>query len=277
MEYESGTVLEKEQFADRIFRIRLHHPPIASKVKAGQFLLLLMDERSERIPFAISDWSGDGWIEFVFDAVGYTTKRLSHIRPGYKFLNVAGPLGNPVEVGGGLDVGMVAEGIGISEAYAVARAFREAGSGVRSILGVKTASRLFYLDKMGSVSDEVFLCSEDGTVGEKGSVTDLLERVIKSRKPDFVYMVGSVGMMKVVSELTSEYGIRTMASLRPLMLCGIGICGTCRVKVGGKIKLVCMDGPAFDAHQVDFDELIKRMGMFREEEVHILSASEAIR
>ncbi len=266
MNYKVGTLLEKERLTDKIFRMKLHHPQIASKVRAGQFILLLMDERSERVPFAVSDWSGeDGWIEFAFEVVGYSTRRLSEVEPGYEFLNVAGPLGNPVEVEGGIDVCVVAEGVGISEAYAVARAFREAGCAVRSVLGADRESELFYLDKVGSVSDEVFLCTKDGKW-----IPERLREVMEAKRPDLVYTVGKVETMKAVSELTKELGVRTLASLRPIMLCGIGICGSCRVKVGGKIRLTCLDGPSFDAHQIDFDELMARMGMFKEEE-HVVS------
>jgi len=263
MNYEVGDLLEKERLTDKIFRMRIHDPPIASKVRAGQFILLLMDDRSERIPFAVSDWGReDGWIEFVFKVVGYSTKRLSEVEPGYRFLNVAGPLGNPIKVEGGIDVCVVAEGVGISEAYAVARAFREAGCTVRSILGADEESELFYLDKVGSVSDEVFLCVKEGAKW----IPERLREVVEARRPDLVYTVGKVETMKAVSELTKELEVRTLASLRPIMLCGMGICGSCRVKVGGKIRLTCLDGPSFDAHQIDFDELLARMGMFKEEE-----------
>lgn len=273
---QEGEIIKKEHLAESTTLMRIYHPKIAKKVKAGQFFIVVADEKSERIPLTAADWDREeGWIEMVFLEIGYSTKKLGMLPEGYVLMNLVGPLGNPTHVEGYKKVAIVGGGVGIANTYPVARAFRERGTEVHTILGARSADRLFYVEKLRGVSDKLYICTDDGSVGRKGFVSDQLKDLLDSgEKFDLVFTVGPAIMMKVVSELTKAYEVKTVASLNPIMLCGMGMCGVCRVTVGGQIRFACFHGPEFDAHQVDFNELLARLAMYREEEQVMLKKLE---
>jgi ferredoxin--NADP+ reductase len=274
--YRYGQILKKAQLAPSTKLIRIYHPRIARKVQAGQFFILVADERSERIPLTAAEWSAEeGWIEVIFLEVGYSTKKLGMLPEGYVLMNLMGPLGNPTEVESGIKVAVVGGGVGIANAFPVARAFKEKGCEVHSILGARSADRFFYVDKIRSVSDKLYLCTDDGSLGRKGFVTEQLKDLLESgEKYDLVYAVGPTIMMKVVADVTRPFGVKTIASLNPIMMCGMAMCGVCRVTIGGKVMFACFHGPEFDAHQVDFEELLARLSMYRKEEQLMLKKLE---
>lgn len=273
-----GEIIKKERIADSTVLMRIYHPKIARKVQPGQFFIVIADEKSERIPLTAADWSREeGWIEAVFLEVGYSTKRLGMLPEGYVLMSLTGPLGNPTHIEGYRKVAVVGGGVGIAGIYPVARAFKRNGAEVHSILGARSANRLFYVEKLRSVSDKVYICTDDGSMGRKGFVSDQVKDLLDAgEKYDLVYLVGPAIMMKVVSEVTKPYGVKTIASLNPIMLCGMGMCGACRVRVGGEVNFACFHGPEFDAHLVDFDELLARLAMYREEEQLMLKRLEGV-
>ena len=246
----------------------MENPTISSKIKPGQFLMAMSGETGERIPLTATDWdSSRGTVSIVFLEVGASTMRLGLLREGEELYHLAGPLGNPTEIERFGNVVIVGGGVGIATAYPVARAFKEAGNHVTSIIGGRSSDRLIFKDKVASVSDDLLITTDDGSEGEKGFVSDVLRKHLKSgARVDRVYAVGPTIMMKAVAETTSPFGTYTVASLNPIMLCGMGMCGGCRVRVGGKVRFACVDGPEFDANQVDFSELLSRLSQYRTEE-----------
>jgi len=265
---EMFEVLENTILADQVRRYRVHAPEIARRRKAGQFVIVRIDENGERIPLTIADADPqEGSITLVVQEVGKTTMRMTLLEPGERLRDVVGPLGAPTHVDKLGTVVMVGGGIGIAPAHPIAQAMRAAGNRVVSILGARTQDLLIMEPEMRAASDEVLICTDDGSYGRHGLVTDVLRDLIEEQgKPDLVVAIGPVIMMKFVSKLTREYGIRTVVSLNPIMVDGTGMCGGCRVSVGGKTRFACVDGPEFDGHQVDFEELTKRQAFYREQE-----------
>jgi ferredoxin--NADP+ reductase len=255
--------ISNQTIARGINKMEILAPHIAKKVLAGQFVMLRVDEKGERIPLTIADSSTrKGTITIIFQIVGLTTKKLGGIKEGNAILDLAGPLGRATEIKKYGTIILVGGGVGIAEMYPVAKAFKGAGNRIISILGVRTKELLILENELRKVSDEICITTDDGSYGKRGLVTEVLGQIIKKEKVDLVYAIGPVIMMKAVSELTRPYKIHTIVSLNSIMVDGTGMCGSCRVKVDEKSKFACVDGPEFDGHLVDFDELSKRLKLF---------------
>jgi NAD(P)H-flavin reductase len=261
-------ILENEVLAESVNRYLIHAPKIAQRRKAGQFVIVRIDERGERIPLTVADADLErGTITLVVQAVGKTTTQMALLRPGDWLLDVVGPLGAPTHIENFGTTLVIGGGIGIAVAHPIAQALQKAGNTVISILGARTRDLLIMEKEMSLVSDEVLICTDDGSYCHKGLVTNLLADCIALRgKPDHVFAIGPVPMMKYVCKLTQEHGIPTTVSLNPVMVDGTGMCGGCRVTVDGKTKFACVDGPDFDGLLVDFDELIQRQAFYKEQE-----------
>jgi ferredoxin--NADP+ reductase len=261
-------IVKKLELATGIKMMEILAPEIAEKAQPGQFVILRVDEEGERFPLTLVDWNREeGTITLIFLEVGVSTRKLGMLGEGDEILDVAGPLGNPSEIKRFGTVCVVGGGVGTASAYPIARALKEAGNRVISIVGARTAELLILEDEMGKVSDEVHISTDDGTKGQKGFVSEVLKMLIeKGYNFKLVYAIGPAVMMRAVAEVTRPYKIATIASLNSIMVDGMGMCGACRVTVGGETKFACVDGPEFDAHKVDFGELIKRQMSFLAEE-----------
>lgn len=265
-------ILSKKFICPTVAKFEIEAPLIARRAKPGQFVVLRIDEKGERIPLTLNDWSQEkGTITVVALEAGATTKRLNSLKEGTALADVVGPLGRPAEVEKYGTVVCVGGGVGIACIYPEVRAFKAAGNYVISIIGSRTKDLLMFEEEIRRFSDELYVTTDDGSYGQKGFVSDVLKRLIEEgRKLDLVVAVGPVPMMKVVAEVTRPHGIKTIVSLNPIMVDGTGMCGCCRVEVGGKTKFACVDGPEFDAHQVDFDLLAARNRRYLEEEKRAL-------
>jgi ferredoxin--NADP+ reductase len=243
-------------------------PQVAAKVLPGQFIVLRIDERGERIPLTpVTADKEKGTLTVIFQEVGVSTKRLGSLKEGDSVSDVVGPLGKPMEIKGYGTVVVVAGGVGIACIYPEARALKGAGNKVIGILGARNAELLILEQEMREISDELYVMTDDGTKGRKGLVTDVLKEIIeRGERIDLVLAVGPTIMMKVVADVTREHDIKTVSSLNPIMVDATGMCGGCRVIVGGETKFTCVDGPSFDAHLVDFDNLLLRLKMYSDEE-----------
>ncbi len=261
-------IVVKKELAPNIKLIEVNSPEIAEKAQPGQFVILRVDEKGERFPLTLVDWDKQkGTITLIFLEVGVSTKKLGALQVGDKILDIVGPLGVPSEIKQYGQVCVIGGGVGTASAYPIIRALKRMGNKVVSIIGARTAQLLILEDKIGEVSDELYISTDDGTKGQKGFVTDVLSKLVQDGyKFDLIYAIGPAVMMRAVARVTKQYGIKTIVSLNPIMVDGMGMCGACRVTVGGKTKFACVDGPEFDAHEVDFDELIKRQRMFLAEE-----------
>jgi ferredoxin--NADP+ reductase len=261
-------VVEIRELAPRIKLLKVLAPEISRKVMPGQFVILRVDERGERFPLTIADWEPkDGTITLIFLEVGVSTRKLGALREGEMILDVLGPLGNPTEIRNYGLTCVIGGGVGIAAAYPIARALKEVGNKVVSIVGARNSELLILEKEMMSVSDELYISTDDGSKGYKGFVSDVLRMLIQNGyKFDMVYAVGPAVMMRAVAEVTRPHKIKTIVSLNPIMVDGMGMCGACRVTVGGRTKFACVDGPEFDAHEVDFAELIRRQAAFLREE-----------
>ncbi len=264
-------ILEKQVLTPEIKLMVIEAPRVARKAKAGQFVILRINETGERIPLTIADFDAEkGTVTIIFQEVGKTTMMLGEMEAGDTILDFVGPLGKEMEEKYFGHVVCVGGGVGIAPTFPKARALKEAGNRVTSIIGARTASMLFWEDKMREVSDELYVTTDDGSYGEKGFVTTVLERILEEEKVDLVIAVGPVMMMKMTSLLTKKYNVPTLVSLNPIMVDGTGMCGCCRVSVNGHCKFTCVDGPIFDGHAVDFDELLSRQRIYLEEEKRAL-------
>jgi len=262
-------ILEKEVLSETVKLMKIKAPLVAKKAKAGQFIILRIDEEGERIPLTIADYDRKkGTITIIFMEVGKTTKQLGMMKVGDKLLNFAGPLGVASEIEKFGTVVCIGGGVGIAPLYPIIRALKQAGNEVISILGARNEKLLMLEDQIKDFSDELHIATDDGSKGTKGFVTTVLQKLIDDgKKIDIVWAIGPVIMMKVVANLTKKYDLKTIVSLNPIMVDGTGMCGGCRVTVGGEIKFACVDGPEFDGHKVDFDNLMLRNRRFvREEE-----------
>ncbi|HOA15198.1 MAG TPA: sulfide/dihydroorotate dehydrogenase-like FAD/NAD-binding protein [Bacillota bacterium] len=261
-------ILGKRLLAPSVYEFVLEAPLVARAAKPGNFVMVRADERGERVPLTIVDHDGSkGIITIVVQQVGASTTKMCLFEEGESFQDVLGPCGKPTSIEKVGTVIAVAGGIGIAPLIPQIREHMRVGNKVVTILGARTENLYVLKDTATMVSSEMILCTDDGSCGFHGFVTQALEEYIKSGRPaDEVVAIGPVRMMKACSEVTRKYGIKTTVSLNATMLDGTGMCGCCRVTVGGVVKFSCVDGPEFDAHQVDFDELIKRQTFFREEE-----------
>jgi NAD(P)H-flavin reductase len=259
-----------------IKRFELDAPEVARKAKPGQFVVLRIHEQGERIPLTIGDLRPEeGVVVIVFQEVGKTTRQLGTLEAGDDIMDLIGPLGRPSEIEKYGTVVCVAGGVGTPEIYPIARALKQAGNRVVSILGFRSKDLIMMEGEMKAVSDELIVTTDDGSYGTKGFVTDALSTVIgRGEKLDKVFAVGPVIMMKMVSKTTEPHKIPTVVSLNPIMVDATGMCGVCRCTVAGEMKLACVDGPEFDGHQVDFDELMTRLRVYLPEEKRSLEEYE---
>lgn len=263
-----NTILCKKELAPGIKLFKVHAPFIARKAKPGQFIVLRIDERGERIPLTIADLDdGSGNITLVFQEVGKTTMQLGTLKEDNVIADLIGPLGRPSEIEKYGTVVCVGGGIGIAPVYPIARALKKAGNRVLSIIGARTKELLILEKEMRDISDEFYITTDDGTYGRHGFVTDELKNLIGNKiHIDVIYAIGPAVMMKAVSNTTRESQIKTIVSLNSIMVDATGMCGVCRVSVDNKTKFACVDGPEFDGHKVDFDLLIARQKIYLSEE-----------
>jgi NAD(P)H-flavin reductase len=261
-------ILEKEFISPQVFRMTVEAPDIARKRMAGQFIILRTSDAGERIPLTIADADAEkGTIELIVQVVGKSTKELSKFEAGDELRDFVGPLGKPTHIELFGTVVIVGGGVGIAPAHPITQAMKAAGNNVISILGGRSKDLVIMEKKMAACSDRVLIMTDDGSYGEKGLVTDALQKLIDEElKIDLVVAVGPPIMMKFVSLLTRKYDIPTLVSLNTIMVDGTGMCGACRVTVGDSTKFVCVDGPEFDGHKVDFDEMMKRQRMYEVQE-----------
>ena len=263
-------ILEKKVMSETVKLMKIKASLVASKALAGQFIILRIDEQGERIPLTIADHERKkGTVTVIFMEVGKTTKQLGEMKVGDKLLNFAGPLGIPSEIEKYGTVVCIGGGVGIAPLYPIVKELKKAGNYVISILGARNEKLLMLENEIEEFSDELHICTDDGSKGKKGFVSDVLQELINSgKKINIVWAIGPVIMMKVVSDLTKKYDIKTMVSLNPIMVDGTGMCGGCRVIIDGKIKFACVHGPEFDGHKVDFNNLMLRNRRFVKEEEH---------
>ena len=260
-------ILKKTQFSETVFEFRVEAPRMAKKARAGQFLMVRTDETGERVPFTFANWNPEeGWIEFIFMVIGKTTRCLSELNEGDYIQDITGPLGRPTEIEGDRVV-ILGGGVGLAIAYPVARTMCEAGKEVSVIMGARTKDLLILTEQFEALPlKNLFITTDDGSAGEKGVVTAPLERLCQAGEVDSAFAVGPVPMMKFSALTCEKYDVPIIASLNPIMVDGTGMCGCCRVEVGGKTKFACVDGPDFDATQVDWDDLGHRQATYRAEE-----------
>lgn len=263
-------IVEKVRLSHTVALFKIKAPKIASKRKAGQFIMLRMNEFGERVPLTIVDSDTDaGTITVIFQEVGKTTSMLGALEKGAGILDVVGPLGKPAHIENFGTAVCIGGGIGIAPVYPIASALKKAGNKVISIIGSRTKELLILEEKMQKISDEFFVTTDDGSYGHHGFVTQILQQLIdKDAKIDIVFSIGPLSMMRAVCNLTQLYKLTTIVSLNPIMVDGTGMCGSCRVTVAGKNMFACVDGPEFNGHEVDFEELIRRnRAYFNEEKV----------
>ena len=263
-------VTKRRELNPTVTLLEIEAPKIAKKAKAGQFIILRVDEDGERIPLTVADTNPEaGTVTIIFQIVGSTTEKLNHIPEGGHIQDFVGPLGVASHLEGLKKVAVVGGGVGCAIAYPIAKALHQQGTEVHSIVGFRNRDLVILEDEFQAVSDIMKIRTDDGSYGEQGLVTDALKELIESGEEyDEVIAIGPLVMMKFVAKLTKEYGIKTTVSMNPIMIDGTGMCGGCRLTVGGKTKFACVDGPDFDGHEVDFDEAIQRSRMYFETERH---------
>ena len=261
-------ILLKQDLAPDIHLFKVYAPAIAKKAQAGQFVVIRIDEKGERIPLTIADWDvEEGSVTIVFMEVGTTTRRLALLKAGDSITDFIGPLGLPTHIEKFGAVVCVAGGFAVATIVPIARAMREKGNKVISIMGARSKNLIFWEDKLRSVSDQLIVTTDDGSYARKGLVTEPLKELLEgNERIDRVIAIGPTNMMKFSSKTTEPFGVKTIVSLNPIMVDGTGMCGCCRVSVGGVTKFVCVDGPDFDGHQVDWDLLLARQRTYLDEE-----------
>ena len=274
-------IVAREDFSDATYLLEVRHELMAKAARPGQFVIVLAHERGERIPLTIADFDREaGTITLVIQAVGKTTREMQRdCRPGTRLFGLVGPMGVPSHIGDARKAICVGGGLGVAPVYPQARALKESGAYVIGVVGFRTKELVFWEEKFRKVCDEFIICTDDGSIGIKGLVTLGIEQAIQ-KHPDIdeIVAIGPPVMMKACVEAARPHGIKTTVSLNPIMVDGTGMCGGCRVKVGDKMRFACVDGPDFDGHQVDFDDLMSRLKRFQEEEEQALERwSEACR
>jgi ferredoxin--NADP+ reductase len=262
-------IKDKKQLASNIFQMAISAPRVAKKALPGQFIILRVTENGERIPLTIKDSDPDeGTVTIVVQVAGKTTDQLSEMNAGDSISDFVGPLGNPTELPEEeADVICIGGGVGTACMYPQVKELANRGSRVTAIIGSRTKDLLIMEDELRELADRLIVCTDDGSYGEKGFVSDALKKLLEAgERPDLVIAIGPLMMMRAVAEVTRGYNIHTIVSLNPIMVDGTGMCGGCRVTVGGEVKFACVDGPEFDAHQVDFKELFMRQRYYMDEE-----------
>jgi sulfide dehydrogenase subunit beta len=271
-------IMAREDFSTSTFLVEILHPRLARSARPGQFVIAMSHADGERIPLTIADFSADrGTVTLVVQAVGKTTRQMQRSwQVGASLHALAGPMGNPSEIGAPRTVVCIGGGLGVAPVFPIARALKEAGARVIGIVGFRSRELIFWQDRFSAVCDELIICTDDGSAGIKGLVTDGLREVM-AREPviDEVIAIGPPVMMKFCAEATRPQQIKTTVSLNPIMIDGTGMCGGCRVTIGGETRFCCVDGPEFDGHQVDFDEVMRRLARFRPEEQQALDRWQA--
>ena len=257
-------IIAKQEIAPRTFDIQVRAPEIAARRKAGQFVVLRVHEQGERFPLTIvSSDPEEGTIELVFQAVGMSTLMLAEMKVGDDILDLVGPLGNPTQIERYGRCVVIGGGYGMAPVIPIAKALRDAGNTLTGIIGARTRELVILEDRFRELCERLIVCTDDGSYGRKGFVTDALAELVETGEQiDLVLAVGPTPMMRAVAEMTRELGIRTIVSLNPIMVDGTGMCGGCRVEVGGQTRFACIDGPEFDGHLVDFEMLMKRQRMY---------------
>lgn len=258
-------ILTREFLSESVFKMEIEAPMIARARKAGHFIILRVDSQGERIPLTISGSDSErGSITIIVQKVGLSTLKLSQLNAGDYIHDLVGPLGNATHIENAGTILCAGGGVGVAPLLPIAQALKKAGNRVLSVLAARNKSLIILEEEMRAASDEVIIMTDDGSYGEKGLVTHGMEKLIQKEKINEAVVIGPAIMMKFASQLTKKYNIPTMASLNSIMVDGTGMCGACRVTVGGATKFVCVDGPEFDAHKVDFDELLLRLGAYRD-------------
>lgn len=270
---QENTILIREALNSAVVKFVIYKPAIARAAKAGQFVILRGREGGERVPVTLVDWDSEkGTITLIIQAIGKSTSMFNNLQAGERFLNIAGPLGTPVEIKKYGTVAVVGGGVGIAEVYPIARALKEAGNKVIAVLGARNKELLILEKEMTKVCDKTICATDDGSYGLKGMVTDAITQLHEQgEKIDAGFIIGPIPMMKFTSRLMDKLGITPYASLNPIMLDGTGMCGCCRVSVEGKVRFACVDGPMFPSSTIDFDELIRRTSEYKTQEAEILA------
>jgi len=266
-----NTILQKKQLSEEVFQMKIRAPLIATERKPGQFVILQLDsDFGERIPLTIADADpAEGTVTIIFQTVGKTTHNIAALDEGDRIKHLVGPLGTPTHIEKFGTVVCVGGGIGVAPLHPIAKGMKDAGNRVIIIMGARSRNLVILEDKMGKIADELIVCTDDGSYGRKCLVTEPLKEVCgRTPKPDLAVAIGPPIMMKFCAKTTQPFGIRTVVSLNTIMIDGTGMCGGCRVTVGGKTRFVCVDGPEFDGHAVDFDLMMKRLGAYKEQEDH---------
>lgn len=263
-------IVSKDILNPTVQRMEIEAPFVAKKAEPGQFIILRTDENGERIPLTVADYDREkGTVTIIFQIVGATTEKLGHMQAGECLHDFVGPLGRATHTEGLKKVAVVGGGVGCAIAYPVAKKLHAQGCEVHSIVGFRSKELVILEDEFKAASTKFVPMSDDGSFGEKGLVTDALKKLLDSGEEyDEVITIGPLVMMKFVCKLTKEYGVKTIASMNPIMIDGTGMCGGCRLTVGGKTVFACVDGPEFDGHAIDFDEAIARAGMYKPFERH---------
>lgn len=263
-------IARKEVLNPYVTLMEVEAPLVARKAEPGQFIILRVDEEGERIPLTVADFDREkGTVTIIFQIAGATTEKLNHLQQGDFIHDFVGPLGTPTHTEGLKKVAVIGGGVGCAIAYPVAKKLHGLGAEVHSIIGFRSRDLVILENEFREVSDVMKIMTDDGSAGEKGLVTQALKALIEGgNRYDEVVAIGPLVMMKFVAQLTKEYGIKTVVSMNPIMIDGTGMCGGCRLTVGGETKFACVDGPEFDGHLVDFDEAIERSAMYRDFEAH---------
>ena len=263
-------IVKKQVLNPTVTRMEIEAPLIAKKAEPGQFIILRVDENGERIPLTVADFDREaGTVTIIFQIVGATTEKLNHLEEGDSLHDFVGPLGRPSETEGLKKVAVIGGGVGCAIAYPVAKKLHQQGAVVHSIVGFRNKDLVILEPEFQAVSDKLVMMTDDGSYGEKGLVTNALEKLIENgERYDEVIAIGPLVMMKFVTQVTKKYNIKTVVSMNPIMIDGTGMCGGCRLTVGGKTKFACVDGPDFDGFEVDFDEAMARGTMYRDFERH---------
>ena len=268
-------IVEKEALNPTVTRMVIEAPLVAQKAQPGQFIIFRASEDGERVPLTIADYDREkGTVTIIFQIVGGATIELNALEAGDSLIDFVGPLGTPSHLEGLKKVAVVGGGVGCAIAYPTAKRLHELGAEVHSVVGFRGRDLVILEKEFSDVSDRLVMMTDDGSYGEKGLVTNALERLIQEgNRYDEVIAIGPLVMMKFVCKVTEKYGVKTTVSMNPIMIDGTGMCGGCRLTVGGQTKFACVDGPDFDGHQVDFDEAMQRGGMYRDFEAHAREAA----
>ncbi len=263
-------IVKKQVLNPTVTRMEIEAPLVARKAEPGQFIILRVDEKGERIPLTVADFDREaGTVTIIFQIVGATTEKLNHLEEGDSLQDFVGPLGRPSETEGLKKVAVIGGGVGCAIAYPVAKKLHQQGAVVHSVVGFRNKDLVILEEEFSAVSDKLVMMTDDGSYGEKGLVTNALEKLIEAGETyDEVIAIGPLVMMKFVTQVTKKHNIKTVVSMNPIMIDGTGMCGGCRLTVGGKTKFACVDGPDFDGFEVDFDEAMARGTMYHDFERH---------